>query len=203
NCELYQFIQKEPIVNALPTSQQELEMKYPVEYGEIMKAIQTPEYAEYISTHNSTKMPIEMKQALASIIIKSSSINPNLEPSIIEVAGSETPDALYAKVLKEDPDCAKKIQSKSELYALTVPRINYVVKGSGAEKAGLLKDDIITAINGTHISFSSDLSKLKLKVNQTTIISITRNGKPMQIPVILSPSKDDPQKGMLGIGFGN
>ena len=80
-----------------------------------------------------------------------------------------------------------------------VLQIESVVKGGGAEKAGLLKGDIITAVNGTHISFVSDLNDLKLKANKTVIVSIIRNGKTMQVPVLLSPSVDDPQRGILGI----
>lgn len=199
NCELYYFILKRPITDVLPTSQQELEIKYPTEYEKIMKTTQTSEYTEYISTHNNTKMPMEMKEALASIIIKSSSINPNLEQNLIKATGLESNDALYTEIEKEDPDCAKEIEVKLAPQKIPIiVRISSITKGSGAEKAGLLKGDIITAIDGTNIS-SSDLSKLNLKANQTVIVSIIRDGKDIQIPVVLTPSKDDPQKGLLGI----
>lgn len=81
---------------------------------------------------------------------------------------------------------------------LGVPIVS-VTEGSGAEKAGLLKDDIITAINGNHIGLPQDFAKIKLKAGDTATVSILRDGKAMQIPVVTTPSKDDPEKGMLGI----
>lgn len=81
---------------------------------------------------------------------------------------------------------------------LGVPIVS-VTEGSGAEKAGLLKDDIITAIDGNHIALPQDFAKIKLKAGDTVNVSILRDGKILQIPVVTTPSKDDPQKGMLGI----
>ncbi len=81
---------------------------------------------------------------------------------------------------------------------LGVPIVS-VTEGSGAEKAGLLKDDIITAINGIHISLPQDFVKIKLKPGDTATVSVIRSGNTLQIPVVVSASKDDPQKGMLGI----
>ena len=89
---------------------------------------------------------------------------------------------------------------RSVFYAepLGVPVVS-VTEGSGAEKAGLLKDDIITAINGIQISLPQDFAKIKLKPGDTVNVSVLRSGNTMQIPVVASASKDDPQKGMLGI----
>jgi membrane-associated protease RseP (regulator of RpoE activity) len=81
---------------------------------------------------------------------------------------------------------------------LGVPIVS-VTEGSGAEKAGLLKDDIITAINGNHIALPQDFAKIKLKAGDTVTVSVIREGKILQIPVVTTPSKEDPQKGMLGI----
>ena len=81
---------------------------------------------------------------------------------------------------------------------LGVPIVS-VTEGSGAEKAGLLKDDIITAINGDHISLPQDFAKIKLKPGDTANVSVIRGGNTLQIPVLVSASKEDPQKGMLGI----
>ncbi|MDE1828995.1 MAG: site-2 protease family protein [Thaumarchaeota archaeon] len=81
---------------------------------------------------------------------------------------------------------------------LGVPVIS-IEPGSGAEKAGLQKDDIITAINGIHISLPQDFAKVKLKPGDTATVTVTRSGQTIQIPVVTTPSKDDPQKGMLGI----
>lgn len=81
---------------------------------------------------------------------------------------------------------------------LGVPIVS-VTEGSGAEKAGLQKDDIINAIDGNSVVLPQDFAKIKLKAGDTAMVSIIRDGKPMQIPVVTTPSKDDPQKGMLGI----
>jgi membrane-associated protease RseP (regulator of RpoE activity) len=81
---------------------------------------------------------------------------------------------------------------------LGVPIIS-VTGGSGAEKAGLLKDDIITAINGVQIVLPTDFAKVKLKPGDTAVVTINRSGQTLRIPVVATPSMEDPQKGMLGI----
>ncbi len=81
---------------------------------------------------------------------------------------------------------------------LGVPVIS-IEPGSGAEKAGLQKDDIITAINGIHIALPQDFAKVNLKPGDTATVTVTRSGQTLQIPVTITPSKDNPQKGMLGI----
>ncbi|MGB9125202.1 MAG: site-2 protease family protein [Nitrosotalea sp.] len=81
---------------------------------------------------------------------------------------------------------------------LGVPIVS-VTEGSGAEKAGLLKDDIITAINGNQISLPQDFAKIKLKPGDTATVSVIRGANTLQIPVLVTASKDDPTKGMLGI----
>ncbi|MGC1709454.1 MAG: site-2 protease family protein [Nitrosotalea sp.] len=89
---------------------------------------------------------------------------------------------------------------RNVLYSepLGVPIIS-VEPGSGAEKAGLQKDDIITEINGVHIALPQDFAKVQLKPGDTATVTLTRSGQTLQIPVIATPSKDNPQKGMLGI----
>ena len=61
------------------------------------------------------------------------------------------------------------------------------------------KDDIITGINGIHISLPQDFAKVTLKPGDTATVTLIRSGQNLQIPVVVSPSKDDPSKGMLGI----
>ena len=81
---------------------------------------------------------------------------------------------------------------------LGVPIVS-VTEGSGASKAGLLKDDIITSINGVPIVNPQDFQKVNLKPGETASVSILREGQALQISVVPTPSKDNPQKGMLGI----
>jgi membrane-associated protease RseP (regulator of RpoE activity) len=80
---------------------------------------------------------------------------------------------------------------------LGVPIVS-VTEGSGAAKAGLLKEDIITAINGVPIVNPQDFPK-NLKPGETATVTILRGGQTMQIPVVLTPSTDNATKGMLGI----
>ena len=80
---------------------------------------------------------------------------------------------------------------------LGVPIVS-VTEGSGAAKAGLLKEDIVTAINGVPIVNPQDFPK-NLKPGETASVSILRGGQTLQIPVVLTPSKDNATKGMLGI----
>ncbi len=77
-----------------------------------------------------------------------------------------------------------------------------VTEGSGAATAGLFKDDIITAINGISIVVPQDFTKIKLAPGETAMVSIIRDGETLQIPVVTTPSPDDPQKGLLGIARG-
>ncbi len=89
---------------------------------------------------------------------------------------------------------------RNVLYSesMGVPIIS-VEPGSGAEKAGLQKNDIITEINGIHINLPQDFAKVQLKPGDTATVTVTRSGQVLQIPVITTPSKEDPHKGMLGI----
>jgi len=89
---------------------------------------------------------------------------------------------------------------KSMFYhqPLGVPIVS-VTEGSGAEKAGLLKDDIINAIDGNPISLPQDFAKIKLKPGDIATVTVIRDGNTIHIPVTVTASKDDPQKGMLGI----
>lgn len=81
---------------------------------------------------------------------------------------------------------------------LGVPIIS-VTEGSGAAAAGLLKDDIISAINGVTVVKPQDFAKIKLVPGETAMVSLIRNGETLQIPVVTKAAPDNPQKGMLGI----
>jgi len=81
---------------------------------------------------------------------------------------------------------------------LGVPIIS-VTEGSGAAAAGLLKDDIITAINGVTVVKPQDFAKINLTPGETAMVSLIRNGETLQIPVVTKAAPDNPQKGMLGI----
>lgn len=62
-----------------------------------------------------------------------------------------------------------------------------VSSGSNAEKAGFNRGDLITAVNGTEISKSSEISKAleKNKVGDTVTLTVTRSGKSVDLDLLL------------------
>lgn len=74
-----------------------------------------------------------------------------------------------------------------------------VTEGSGAEKAGIQQNDIIIAINDTMVSSISELNdiKNKCKVGDTVTLTIYRNGKKLDVDVVLGESsaeEPEPEK---------
>ena len=74
-----------------------------------------------------------------------------------------------------------------------------IIEDSGAEKAGLQKDDLITGINGVIIVSPFDFQKVDLKPGDTATVTIQRDGQPLELPVEIMPSPDDPDRGLIGI----
>jgi len=74
-----------------------------------------------------------------------------------------------------------------------------IIEGSGAEKAGLLPNDIITAINEIDIKTALDFQKAGIVPGDTVNVSILRSGEQLEFPVVIMPSEDDPERGLIGI----
>ena len=74
-----------------------------------------------------------------------------------------------------------------------------IIEGSGAEKAGLQPNDIITAINGIDVRTSLDFQKADIVPGQTVNVSILRAGQQLELPIVIMPSEDDPERGLIGI----
>ena len=74
-----------------------------------------------------------------------------------------------------------------------------VMEGFGAEKAGILANDIITAINGVPMLSPVDFGKVDLSPGDTANVSILRDGQSMDFAVEIMPSPEDPQRGLIGI----
>ena len=72
-----------------------------------------------------------------------------------------------------------------------------IIENSGAEKAGMLANDIITAINGKPILSPIDFPSLS--PGETATVSVIRDGQPMNLGVEIMPSPDDPERGLIGI----
>lgn len=74
-----------------------------------------------------------------------------------------------------------------------------IIENSGAEKAGLLANDIITSINGIQILSPLDFQKTELIPGEIANVSVLRNGQILQFSVEIIPSPEDPQRGLVGI----
>jgi membrane-associated protease RseP (regulator of RpoE activity) len=74
-----------------------------------------------------------------------------------------------------------------------------IIEGSGAEKAGIQPNDIIFAINGINVRTPLDFQKVEVIPGQTVIVSVLRNGQEFEFPVVIMPSEDDPERGLIGI----
>jgi membrane-associated protease RseP (regulator of RpoE activity) len=72
-----------------------------------------------------------------------------------------------------------------------------IIENSGAEKAGLLANDIITSINGVRIVSPADFPTLK--PGEIANVSVIRDGHPLDFSVEIMKSEDDPDRGLIGI----
>ena len=72
-----------------------------------------------------------------------------------------------------------------------------IIENSGAEKAGLLANDIITSINGVRIVNPADFPTLK--PGEIADVSVIRDGHPLDFSVEIMKSEDDPNRGLIGI----
>jgi len=74
-----------------------------------------------------------------------------------------------------------------------------IIEGSGAESAGLLPNDIITGVNGILVVTAFDFQKADLVPGETATVTVLRNSEQLQFPVMITPSPDDPERGLIGI----
>ncbi|KFM20401.1 Zinc metalloprotease RasP protein [Marine Group I thaumarchaeote SCGC AAA799-D07] len=74
-----------------------------------------------------------------------------------------------------------------------------IIEGSGAEKAGLQKNDVIMTIENIPIITPMDFQKVDLKPGETVTVTVNRDGQQLQFPVEIMASPDDPDKGLVGI----
>lgn len=74
-----------------------------------------------------------------------------------------------------------------------------LIEGSGAEKAGLLPNDIINGINGIPVITPLDFQKIDLTPGEVVNVSILRGEQALEFPVEIMASPDDPERGLVGI----
>ncbi len=98
----------------------------------------------------------------------------------------------------------QKDQSKYEIGVIGVlpdvhPHVPSLVQGDPAERAGVKVGDVIVAVDGKPITFSSQLrDAIAKKPNQEIKLSVLRDGSPMTIPV---QTQNHGANGWIGIGI--
>ena len=74
-----------------------------------------------------------------------------------------------------------------------------IIENSGAEKAGLQANDVITKINGVGIITPMDFQKVELSPGDTAEVTILRDNTESIYQVDIMPSPEDPERGLIGI----
>lgn len=74
-----------------------------------------------------------------------------------------------------------------------------VMEGYGAEAAGILPNDIITAVNGIDVDHSTGFDDLGLIPGDIASVQVLRNDQPMQFDVEIFESPTDPDRALVGI----
>ena len=72
-----------------------------------------------------------------------------------------------------------------------------IIEGSGAEKAGMMGNDIITSINDIPIFSPVDFPSLS--PGEVASVSVLRDGQPLDFNVEIMESPEDPERGLIGI----
>ena len=72
-----------------------------------------------------------------------------------------------------------------------------IIENSGAEKAGMLANDIITSINGIPILSPVDFPSLN--PGETASVDVIRDSQELEFDVEITPAPDDPERGLIGI----
>lgn len=72
-----------------------------------------------------------------------------------------------------------------------------IIEGSGAEAAGLMKDDIITSVNGVETRGPANFPSLT--PGDTASVSILRGGEASTVDVLITPNPENPSSGLVGI----
>src|SRR3990172_2385034 len=111
-----------------------------------------------------------------------------LEKIKIKTGGFAIFIALFAVVLPE-PILGWMYEEPDGVLVLSI------IEGSGAEKAGLQPNDIITAINGIDVRTPLDFQKADIVPGQTVNVSILRAGQQLELPIVIMPSEDEPERG--------
>ena len=74
-----------------------------------------------------------------------------------------------------------------------------IIEGSGAERAGLQANDIITAVGDVRLLSPADFMDLGLVPGQVVPVDILRDDQPMRFDVEIMESPGEPGRGLIGI----
>ncbi len=74
-----------------------------------------------------------------------------------------------------------------------------IIEDFGAERAGMMANDIITSINGVTMYGPPDFLKADLVPGSVADVSVLRDGQPLEFVVDVMPSPEDPERGLIGI----
>lgn len=74
-----------------------------------------------------------------------------------------------------------------------------VMEGFGAERAGILANDIIIGIGDAEIATPADFAVIELMPGQVADITVLRGEQVLVFPVEIMPAPDDPERGLMGI----
>lgn len=74
-----------------------------------------------------------------------------------------------------------------------------VMDGFGAQKAGIQEGDKIVEVNGVKIASFVDLHRAGIEPDDTSSVSVLRDGSVITVDVEIMPSPDNPSVGLVGI----
>ena len=90
--------------------------------------------------------------------------------------------------VKDRATLGVKVARNSSYYTTNGVIITDLIEGGGAQKAGILPNDIITGVDGQEVNSYADLSKVldAKAVGDTVKVTVTRDGQEMEFEVLLT-----------------
>jgi membrane-associated protease RseP (regulator of RpoE activity) len=94
-----------------------------------------------------------------------------------------------------DTDLAQKLGGRPPSFGIAS-----VLQGSAAAKAGIEKGDMIVAVDHHEVSTMDDVTRLiSARPDEPATITVSRNGKDLELPAVIGHAPDDPGRGRIGV----